>query len=269
MRINGISGTNTQVGQMGIFHASDSYSKNIKNQIASAQDKLKELSSNNEMSLEEKMKKRQEIQKQITDLNNQLRQHEMEQRKQQRQEKSSSTEDMLGGNTKTRAGRSGKKGRGLSQASMKALISAGNAMGQAQAGQQISTQIEGQANVLKAEIKQDKQAGIDTQAKEEELAGLEENLAKAQASQVELLGKANEEMKAASKDEEKADKGIEKKTETSKAKQAAGKEKETSRGSGETNEKNLSVESEAVSPAEESTVVSQPSASYRHVDVQL
>lgn len=269
MRINGISGTNTQVGQMGISHASDSYSKNIKNQIAGAQEKLKELSSNNEMSLEEKMKKRQEIQKQIADLNNQLRQHEMEQMKQQRQEKRSSTEEIQGRNGKTRAGKSGKKGRGLSQASMKALISAGSAMDQAQSGQQISTQIEGQANVLKAEIKQDKQAGIDTQAKEKDLAGLEENLAKAQASQMEILGKANEEMREASQAEEKTDKEVEKKTDNSKTKQTAGQDKETTQVSGENNEKTLSVESEAVASSEESTVVSQPAASYRHVDIQL
>ena len=109
MRINGISGTNTQIGQMGISNASDSYSKNIKNQIAGAQEKLKELSSNNEMSLEEKMKKRQEIQKQITDLNNQLRQHEMEQMRQQRQEKRSSTEDTQGGNGKPEQADPGKR----------------------------------------------------------------------------------------------------------------------------------------------------------------
>ncbi|MCM1257973.1 MAG: FlxA-like family protein [Roseburia sp.] len=251
MRVNGISGTNTQVGQMGLSHASDSYSKNIKNQIASAQEKLKELSSNKEISLEEKMKKRQEIQKQIAELNNQLRQHEMEQIKQQRQEKRSSTEDAQGGNGKTRAGKSGKKGRGLSQASMKALISAGSAMGQIHAGQQISTQIEGQANVLKAEVKQDKRAGIDTQAKEEELAGLEENLAKAQASQMEILGKANEEMRGASQAEENTDKEAEKKTETSRTKQAAGQESEASQVFGENNGKTLSVESEAVPSAEE------------------
>ena len=40
----------------------DSISRNLKNQIANAQKKLQELSSNQELSLEEKMKKRQEIQ---------------------------------------------------------------------------------------------------------------------------------------------------------------------------------------------------------------
>ena len=86
MKVNGIAGMNTQIGQMGMSKGTDSFSKNIQNKIASAQNQLKELSSDKEMSLEEKMKKRQEIQKQIVDLNNQLRQHQVELRKQKQQE---------------------------------------------------------------------------------------------------------------------------------------------------------------------------------------
>ena len=97
MTINGISGANTQAAQIGMNQAMDSYSKNIQNQIANAQKQLQELSSNEEMTLEEKMKKRQEIQQQISDLNMQLRQHQIEQRKEQ-QSKGASMDDMLGGN---------------------------------------------------------------------------------------------------------------------------------------------------------------------------
>ena len=57
MRINGFSGTNTQTGTMGMTQGNDSVSKNIQNQIANAQQKLQDLSSNEEMSLEDKMKK--------------------------------------------------------------------------------------------------------------------------------------------------------------------------------------------------------------------
>ena len=83
MRINGFSGTNTQTGTMGMTQGNDSVSKNIQNQIANAQQKLQDLSSNEEMSLEDKMKKRQEIQQEINNLNQQLRQHQIEQRKEQ------------------------------------------------------------------------------------------------------------------------------------------------------------------------------------------
>ena len=83
MKINGLNGASTQVGGINLMQSKDSVSKNIQNQIANAQKQLQELSSNKEMSVEEKMKKRQEIQQQITDLNNRLRQHQIEQRKEQ------------------------------------------------------------------------------------------------------------------------------------------------------------------------------------------
>lgn len=112
MRINGLNGANTPVGGMNMTKATDSVSKNIQNQIANAQKQLQELSANKDMSIEEKMKKRQEIQQQITDLNNQLRQHQIEQRKEQ-QAKKSSMDDMLGGSKKT-APKAGKQSTGLS-----------------------------------------------------------------------------------------------------------------------------------------------------------
>ena len=57
MRINGLNGVNTQAGGMNMMQTNDSVSKNIQKQIANAQKALQELSSNKEMSIEEKMKK--------------------------------------------------------------------------------------------------------------------------------------------------------------------------------------------------------------------
>ncbi|MDE6221380.1 MAG: FlxA-like family protein, partial [Lachnospiraceae bacterium] len=62
---------------------SDSVSKGIQDQIANAQKQLQELGANKDMTPEEKMKKRQEIQQEINNLNQQLRQHQIEKRKEQ------------------------------------------------------------------------------------------------------------------------------------------------------------------------------------------
>ena len=150
MKINGFNGTNTQTGAIGMAQANDSVSKNIQNQIANAQQKLQDLSSNEELSLEDKMKKRQEIQQEITNLNQQLRQHQIEQRKEQ-QSKKSSMDDMVAGTKNTSA----KKGTGLSQAGMRAMISADSSMKQAKVQGSMATQMEGRAGVLESEIKQD------------------------------------------------------------------------------------------------------------------
>lgn len=56
MKINGFNGTNTQTGAIGMAQANDSVSKNIQNQIANAQQKLQDLSSNEELSLEDSVK---------------------------------------------------------------------------------------------------------------------------------------------------------------------------------------------------------------------
>lgn len=200
MKINGTNGVNTQMGQMGMNQAADSYSRNIQNQIVNAQKQLQELSSNEEMTLEEKMKKRQEIQQQISDLNMQLRQHQVEQRKEKQQAKGTSMDDMLGG---TKGGKSGSKSAGLSQASMTAMISADTSIKQAKVQGSVATEMKGRANVLKAEIKQ----SGSTEAKEAELADLEQKAVNATASQMNTLAKANkavEEAAAAERTEKKA-----------------------------------------------------------------
>lgn len=200
MKINSSNGANTQMGQMGMNQATDSYSRNIQNQIANAQKQLQELSSNEEMTLEEKMKKRQEIQQQISDLNMQLRQHQVEQRKEKQQAKGTSMDDMLGG---TKGGKSGSKSAGLSQASMTAMISADTSIKQAKVQGSVATEMKGRANVLKAEIKQ----SGSTEAKKAELADLEQKAVNATASQMNTLAKANkavEEAAAAERTEKKA-----------------------------------------------------------------
>lgn len=101
MIINSINGANTQIGQIGMNQAADSYSRNIQNQIADAQKQLQELSANKDMTQEKKMMKRQEIQQQISDLNMQLRQHQMEVRMQAQQKNGNGLDEMPGGKQDT------------------------------------------------------------------------------------------------------------------------------------------------------------------------
>lgn len=198
MTINGISGMNNniQAGGSGINMQTDSVSRSIQNQIANAQKQLQELSSNEDMTPEEKMKKRQEIQQEITTLNQQLRQHQIEQRKEQ-QSKGASMDDMLGG--KRKAAKSGNKGSGLSQVSMQAMISADSSLKQAKVQGSVATQMEGKAGVLESEIKMDKGRGASTEKKEEELADLQAKAQSATAAQISTLADAGKVMEEAAK----------------------------------------------------------------------
>lgn len=183
MKINGMSGTDTQAGTIGMAQANDPVGNNIKNQIAFAQKKLQELSSNKEMSAEDKMKKRQEIQQEITSLNQQLRQHQVEQRKAKQ-----SKDDMLGG--VQRVVKPGQKKNGMSQANMQALISADASIQQAEIQGSVATQMEGKARVLKSEIKMDSGRGAGTGRKQEALADLEAKAQAVSSDQIAALAKA-------------------------------------------------------------------------------
>ena len=200
MRIDGFGGRNAQTGAMGNIYATDFVGRNIQNQIANAQQKLQDLSSDEEMSLEDKMKKRQEIQQEITSLNQQLRQHQLEQRREQ-QSKSRASQSSTTSGAKRKAS---KRGAGLSQASMQALISADSSMKQAEIQGNMSTQMEGRAGVLAAEIKQDAGRG-NTEKKEEELADLQAKAQSATEAQMSSLSDVNKSVEEAVKADSEAE----------------------------------------------------------------
>ena len=169
----------------------DSYSKSLQEQINNANEQLQSLGDDKEMSIDEKMKKRQEIQKQITDLQNQLRQHHIEQKKENRQSKGSSVEDMLGGK---QTAKSSKAAKGISTASMKALISADSAINQVEAGGAVKANLKGKAGILETEIKLDSARGKDVEKKQEQLADIESRNRDIESNQLEVLNRADKEL---------------------------------------------------------------------------
>ena len=268
MTVNGINGVNAQIGQLGMNQSTDPYIRQIQRQIADAQKQLQELSSNEDMTLEEKMKKRQEIQQQISELNMQLRQYQIEQRREKQQEKaSSSSDDIFDPNGQSNNGKmnAGQKVSGLSQASMEAMISADTSMKQAKTQGSVATKMEGRAGVLKAEISLDGARGGDTQAKEQELSKAEQKAQTATASQLSTLADASKTMKEAANTDHKE-------SEESKPedKDISVKDKDTEEnisGAESVNKQSGTSATENTSPGE--TAVISHSITYVPVDVRL
>ena len=100
-------------------------------------------------------------------------------------------DDMLGGNRQAQRQAGGSKG--MSNAGMKALISADTSMDQVKIQGAAKGQAEGKAGVLKAEIKLDSGRGGDTRKKEEELAKTEEKVNEITQSQMNALSDINKE----------------------------------------------------------------------------
>lgn len=204
MRIS-LNGTNVQASTNSQSRINksiemDSVSKSINNQIANAQKQLQELSENKDMSMEEKMKKRQELQQQITDLNTQLRQHQMEQRKEKQKSKESSMD------SKKEISKEKKQTMGLSQSSMKAMISADSALSLAKAQGNVVTKMEGRANVLETEIKLSESRGNNVEAKKEELTEVKQKAIVAEDSQINALTTAKKELEVGINEKEQTEK---------------------------------------------------------------
>lgn len=192
-----------QPGQVGKGASDDPVAKGIQDKIAMAQKELKELSANKEMNPEQKQKKRQELQQEISDLNMQLRQHQMEQKQKERQEKMQSMDELMGNGegqsgigkpcTAANTGNS----TGFSAVAMEALISADGARKAASLQGNVAARMEGRANTLEAEIQLDAARGGSTERKEAEMASMREKAQEAQISQMKTLGEANDKLEEA------------------------------------------------------------------------
>lgn len=193
------AGGNISAGGLGMGMQADSVSKSIQNQIISAQEQLQALASNEDMTLEEKMRKRQEIQQEITSLNQQLRQHQIQQQKEQREKRASSNNQQKESAKQGTPGAGGSQGSGLSQASMQTMLSADTSLKQAKVQGSVAQRMEGKANVLKIEIKLDK---TNTERKEAELADIEQKAVDAAAAQAGTLADTNQEIKEGMKEEQ-------------------------------------------------------------------
>lgn len=197
MTVGSISGTNNmQKAGFGANMQTDPVSKSIQNQIANKQKELQELASDDKMMPEEKMKKRQEIQQEINTLNQELRQHQITQRKEQ-QQKAASENTASAESQKPQSTQSGKKTTGLSSAGMQALISADSSVKQSEVQGSVSARMEGRAGVLEIEIKQDSGRGGSTEEKQKELAEVQQKAQEAASAQMSTLADANQTIKEA------------------------------------------------------------------------
>ena len=167
--INGM-GLSARAGQVGVSQTADSVTKTIQKQIQDLKKQLKEVSADPNMNAEVKARKQQDIQQQITDLQNQLRQHQMDQRQQKLKEKT-------------------EEAKSSEQAGMEAVVSADNAVRNAEVQEGVASKMKGRASVLRSEMELDAGRNSGTiPSKMNELARAEQASENARTTQMELLG---------------------------------------------------------------------------------
>ncbi len=207
--IGGNGGANAGFGTDAVSmnsRGTDAYSKSLQKQIMETQKQLQELSGNEEMTSEMKMKKRQELQKQISDLNMQLRQHQMEERRKAQQEKQ-----------EKQAQRKPQKDKddeadGLSKGSMRAMISAEGSLKLAKQQGSKANEMQNGADIKRSEIKLDGGSSTRTagdsaavSSKWDDVEDMEQKAKAATASQMSFLAKAQDEVSKAAEAGTKAD----------------------------------------------------------------
>lgn len=206
MTVHGIERSESLSSQANTSRIHDTESKGIENQITSARQQLQKLSSDQEMTVEEKKQKRQEVQKQIADLNRELRQHQMELRKEQLEEQQDRKADAKEANNENRADKAGtpeseKEKRednkedqeqqvSFPKGSMTAIVSAETSKGQADTQRSVVLSLEGTARIMQSEIDLDAGRGQNTERKRAALESIQQRASRASQAQFGLLSNA-------------------------------------------------------------------------------
>ncbi len=203
MTVHGIERSESLSSQSNTSRIHDTESKGIENQITSARQQLQKLSSDQEMTVEEKKQKRQEVQKQIADLNRELRQRQMELRKEQLEEQQDRKADAKETNKDNKTGMSTAESEKeedskekeeqqitFPKGSMAAIVSADTSKEQADTQRSVVLSLEGTARIMQSEIDLDAGRGQNTERKKAALESIQQRASQASQAQFGLLSNA-------------------------------------------------------------------------------
>ncbi len=175
-------------GQMPSIQPVDTVRKNLENKMMNVQRQMQELSSKEELPAQEKIKKQQELQQELSRLNAQLRQHEAQVNREKRKEA------LADAGKEEKGADQPDIDTGVSFSEAKPLMGAKASMEQVRDGGRIVAKIENGIAILKGEIRRDEARGVNTDKKEEELARQEERAQRIKLSQSAVLGEARQAM---------------------------------------------------------------------------
>lgn len=234
MKVGGMGTSGVSDGLAGVrttkdaSNRDDSRLKSLRQQIENVQEQLRKLQKNENMPLEQKMKKQQELQKQLKTLQQQYSQRELELQREKREKaaKESAKEAAKQAEeqearrehirSKRRAERADKEGDGnadraavqdnhMSVTAVQGLLEADAAMTQADTVDGVKHDLEARARTLAGEIRMDG-SGSSVEKKTQELAELEAKIDKTQQKTTELAADAAESAQKANETAQKTDK---------------------------------------------------------------
>lgn len=191
MQITGVA-AGAKMPEMKPLRQNNPEESALQKQIETKQKELEALSENKEMDPKEKLKKKQEIEAELSELNTQLQQKRSD--RLQGKEREEAAPEHGGAKAPRRDGFSG--------TDMNALLSADASMKQASVQDAAAGKLIGKANVLRIEAKLDGARGASAEEKLKQAAELESRAGRLKNESAEKLGKALEETEKTGEDEE-------------------------------------------------------------------
>ena len=202
MSISGVSASKSVLAERTVKQEPvDAISKSIEDEISDVQRQRQQVSKQ-DLSADEKMKKRQELQQEISRLNNQLRQRQAEARKKQNKEKAAKereAENVKTDNEKKEQLAAAKKdetkeketeGKTVEMQDAKkervneqTVVSADVTVSQVRLQNKVVSGIRNDINILEGEIRQDKARGENVDDKEEQLEKNQNRLYRASSAE--------------------------------------------------------------------------------------
>lgn len=207
MRVGTEGGGNVQSMQPSSSHSQDAMIKSLQKQIDSAKEELRELNQNKNMSPEEKMEKRKEIQQKIQDLSKQISQRELDIRKQAQEKKAKELQEQAERNAPKSEFEEKQQGSVAAEVIL-TVMGVEAAMDQVNVKQSVKKDLEGKTGVLEAEIKLDTARGGSAAAKKDQLAETEDRINDINSDMMSDISDINKDIKEnSSKNSEVKNKG--------------------------------------------------------------
>lgn len=192
-----VRGMDASGRRQGMRANQDKQLQNIQNQIDHLQERMHGLSDNQELSLTEKMELRKELREQMQELRKQFTSRQIELRKEEQEKRAKKMQEQTEQLSPDKADKNQRN-----EENTKQIVALDNVAGQLDVEHSVKVEISGLARTLAGEIRMDKERGSSVEGKESALESLEEKIENLDKKMMSRIDDIQDIQKEASKTQE-------------------------------------------------------------------
>ncbi|MBP3702591.1 MAG: FlxA-like family protein [Lachnospiraceae bacterium] len=192
-----VRGMDASGKRQGMRANQDKQLQNIQNQIDHLQERMHGLSDNQELSLTEKMELRKELREQMQELRKQFTSRQIELRKEEQEKRAKKMQEQTEQLSPDKADKNQRN-----EENTKQIVALDNVAGQLDVEHSVKVEISGLARTLAGEIRMDKERGSSVEGKKSALESLEEKIENLDKEMMSKIDDIQDIQKEASKTQE-------------------------------------------------------------------